>query len=136
MPERPLPQARGEEKAFFADARAEHRLPYYRCTSCQRLYSRPHERCTACGSTAVGRLWSTGSGTVYSLTEVHRAGHPWFADQVPYTVAIVDLDEGFRCLADLVLPPYAEPAFIGQRVTAQFEDISDALALVHFMGQS
>lgn len=129
--ERPLPTPRGEEKQYFADLR-EHRMPYYCCADCSSPFSRPRERCVNCAG-PVARQWSTGEGTVYSFTTVHRPGHPWFADSGPYTIAIVEFAEGFRGLADLRLPPYAQDPYIGQSVSVEFEDVTPDITLAHFV---
>ena len=134
MPDRPVPQPRGEEKGYFSDLRTEHRLPFYRCSECSHLYARPRPFCVDCGG-GIERQFSTGRGVIHSYTTLMRAGHPWFADGVPYTIAIVDLDEGFRSLADLVSPPYADDPHIGQRVHAEFEDVTDEIGLVHFVAE-
>jgi uncharacterized OB-fold protein len=127
--ERPIPQLRGEEKSYYADLR-EHRLPYYRCDVCGDVHARPQEFCPSCGGT-VARQWSSGDGTVYSFTTQQRAGHPFFTDAVPYTIALVDFAEGFRSLADLTVPD-GEP-HVGQHVRVEFEDVTDDIALAHFV---
>ena len=132
MTERPIPQLRGEERQYYADLR-EHRLPYYRCANCAVAHARPQEFCPNCGG-PVARQWSSGQGTVYSFTTQHRAGHPYFADAVPYTIALVDFDEGFRTLADLTVAD-DEPR-IGQRVRVEFEDVDAAMTLAHFVAVS
>lgn len=131
MTERPLPALRGEERQYFADMR-EHRLPYYSCEACDAVFGRPQEFCPSCDA-AVQRLWSSGEGTVYSYTTQQRGGHPYFADAVPYTIALVDFAEGFRSMADLSAPG---PIEIGQRVTVEFEDVTDDVTLPHFVAVS
>lgn len=133
-PGRPLPQPRGEEKLYFADL-LEHRMPFYRCRGCERVYARPRGFCPECDG-SVEREWSSGRGVIYSLTTVHRPGHPWFADKAPYSIALVDFAEGFRGLADVTAPAFAEEPFIGQRVRIEFEDVRDDLALVHFVAEA
>jgi uncharacterized OB-fold protein len=127
--ERPIPQLRGEEKGYYSDLR-EHRLPYYRCDDCTVVYARPAEFCGKCGG-AVSRQWSSGEGTVYSFTTQQRAGHPYFADAVPYTVALVEFSEGFRTLADLTAGD-DEPR-IGQRIRVEYEDVNDDMTIAHFV---
>lgn len=129
---RPVPQPRGEERRYFSDLR-EHRMPFYRCAACLQVFARPRERCTECDATPIERQWSAGHGVVYSYTTLHRAGHPWFANGVPYTIALVDFAEGFRGLADLAPTSYGPDPYIGQSVRVEFEDISDELALAHFV---
>ena len=70
---------------------------------------------------------------MYSFTTLHRAGHPYFADAVPYTIALVEFPEGFRSLADLRFPPYAQDPYIGQAVRVEFEDVTDDITLAHFV---
>lgn len=128
---RPIPALRGEEKQYFADM-GEHRLPYYSCENCDAVFGRPAEFCPSCGG-AVQRLWSSGAGTVYSYTTQMRAGNPWFADAVPYAIALVDFAEGFRSMADLTRRDGGTDFEIGQRVTVEFEDVTDDITLPHFV---
>ena len=72
---------------------------------------------------------STGRGTLYSFTTVHRPPRPEF--DVPYTVAIVELDEGFHMLTNLVdCPP--EALRIGLPVEVTFQPMSDEITLPMF----
>ena len=121
----------GRRRRYFADLR-EHLLPYYHCATCDIAYARPQGWCTTCGG-AVERRWSCGEGTLYSYTTLHRAGHPAFADTVPYTIALVDFPEGFRTLADLMLPPGTDSPSIGQSVRVEFEDVAPDMTLAHFV---
>ena len=43
-----------------------------------------------------------GRGTVYSFSVVRKAEHPFFRARVPYAVAWIDLDEGFRMLSNVI----------------------------------
>ena len=52
----------------------------------------PQPICTQCQSERLEWVESSGRGTVYSYTRVHRPPRPAF--EVPYVVAIVELDEG------------------------------------------
>jgi uncharacterized OB-fold protein len=56
---------------------------------------------------------------VYSWVGVHRALTPAFQDDVPYTIATVDLVEGARAFARLVGPEPTEP---GGEVVATYVD--------------
>ena len=66
---------------------------------------------------------ASGTGTVYSFTETYvpMAG---FEDRVPYLLAMVDLDEGVRILANLVNVT-ADAVSIGMKVKVAFEKITD-----------
>jgi len=72
---------------------------------------------------------STGRGTVYSFTTVHRPQRPEF--DVPYTVAIIELDEGFHMLTNLV-DCAPEGIRIGMEVVVEFRRMSDEITLPMF----
>jgi uncharacterized OB-fold protein len=65
----------------------------------------------------------SGFGTVYASTDVHRPPAPSFAELVPYTFALVDLDEGVRVVTMITgCEPGASK--VGMRVEAAV-DLSD-----------
>jgi uncharacterized OB-fold protein len=58
---------------------------------------------------------AAGTGTVFSITVVHRPPSAALQPFAPYGIALVDLDEGVRMMA------HADPALaIGARVRATF----------------
>jgi uncharacterized OB-fold protein len=62
---------------------------------------------------------ASGRGVVYALTVVHRAP-PGFAEDAPYVVALVDLEEGPRLMTRLLdVEPAA--AAIGMPVEVAIE---------------
>jgi uncharacterized OB-fold protein len=76
---------------------------------------------------------SSGRGTVYSYTVVHRPPRPAFA--VPYIVAIVELDEGWHMLTNLVdVAPAA--VTVGMPVEASFRPMSEEITLPYFRSRS
>jgi uncharacterized OB-fold protein len=64
---------------------------------------------------------------------MHHPGNPMMADEVPYVVAIVDLDEGYRMLTNITnCPP--EAVECGQRVEVAWDVVlSDGRRLPTFM---
>jgi uncharacterized protein len=123
--------ARGEEKHYY-DRLADGVIVYQHCDSCQKTVFPLRTVCPGCGSEdTLGERESSGRGAIYSHTTQNRAGHPALADRAPYTLVLVDLDEGFRVLTDLV---DAEPdsATIGDRVSAIFEKADDGTTILRF----
>ena len=59
----------------------------------------PRDGCRSCGSTQWTWERSSGLGHVYTWTVTHRALHPGFTEDVPYTAVIAELDEGVRITA-------------------------------------
>lgn len=128
-PGKPVPHPRGEEALFFEAAR-EHRLEHQRCGQCGRTANYPRALCPHCGSTDVAMHPSSGRGTVHSWTTQLRPGGPGFGD-APYTVVLVDLEEGFRALGDLVGVEDDE-VVVGLPVEVLFDDVADDLTLPRF----
>ena len=76
-------------------------LRFRKCGRCAAAIFFPRSICPKCGAPDPDWAVSAGAGVVYACTTVHRAP-PAFADQAPYTVLLVDLDEGFRMMGGLV----------------------------------
>jgi uncharacterized OB-fold protein len=62
---------------------------------------------------------------------VHKAWFPAFADETPYNVVQVELDEGPRLTSHLV-GGGGKPIAIGQRVEVTFTDVDADLTLHGF----
>jgi uncharacterized OB-fold protein len=126
LPTPPAPVT--SETAPFWDAAADGRLVLPRCDACQRLIWYPREFCPHCGSTAVTWAQLSGRGRIYSVSVVRRAPHPDFADAVPYSLALVDLDEGARVMTNVVTddPVQLDSLVPGQPVEAVFDAVADA----------
>jgi hypothetical protein len=68
---------------------------------------------------------------VYSYIVVHRRYHPAFAAELPYTVAIIETEEGIRMLSN-VIGCKPDAVKIDMPVEVSFEDISQEFALPKF----
>ncbi len=79
---------------FFA-ALAEGELLAAVCADCDTRLIPPRTACYGCGGRDLTTAAEPHTGTVVSYTEV-RTAPPAFADQVPYTVAVVELDSGAK----------------------------------------
>lgn len=64
----------------------------------------------------------SGRGTLYSYSKIW-AGPEVFGEELPYTVCVVDLDEGLRLGSRLL--EAVEPR-VGERVTAVYVHYTDA----------
>jgi uncharacterized OB-fold protein len=113
--------------APFWEAARQGRLKIQRCESCGRPVFYPRSVCPNCLSSELEWIDCSGRGAVYSFTVVHRTSEE-FRDQVPFTVGLIELEEGVRLMARLDV---AEPA-VGMPVEVWFERVSDELSLPHF----
>ncbi len=115
----------------FWDAAHRHVLSIQRCKGCGVHIFYPRPACPECGSVELEWNEVSGRGTLYSFTIARRPTARDFADKVPYTIAIVELEEGPH-LATNVVGCDPETLRIGQPLEAVFEDVSDEISLVHF----
>lgn len=113
---RPVPS---ELTAEFWSAAASHQLVRPVCHDCGHSFFTPQVACPRCLSMQWSYQPSSGRGTIYSVTTVHRAPLPGF--ETPYQVAIVDLEEGWSMLANIE----DEPAAIGDPVEVRFTDLGE-----------
>jgi uncharacterized OB-fold protein len=113
----------------FWDGCAAGELRFQRCRGCRASQFPPAEICRACLGTDLAWERSAGLGTLYSWTVVHRPVTPAF--EVPYAPAIVDLDEGYQMMTNLIgLPPDAiTPAL---PVQVDFHETGAGLHLPYF----
>lgn len=126
----PLPHAvpTGASAPFWAGCAAGE-LRYQRCGNCAAVAFPPVETCRECLSGDLAWEVSSGRGTVYSWTVVHRPATPAFA--VPYAPAIVDVAEGFSVLSNLVdVAP--EDITAGLPVAVRFVSVAAGPALPYF----
>lgn len=114
----PLPIPNAQTKPYW-DACAAGELRYQCCESCGAVQRIPRSLCEQCQSQALQWKTSDAVGTILSFTTVHRAPLPVFKAQVPYVIAIVDMDEGFRVMAN-ALPQVAGQLAIGAKVRIGF----------------
>lgn len=72
------------------------------CKACRQLNMYPRHACPHCQSSDLGWQAAQGGGRLLSFT-VLRAGAPeGFADELPYALGVVRLEEGVQLLARLV----------------------------------
>lgn len=117
----PLPRPNADTQPFW-DAAAEGRLLYQHCGDCNRAQFYPRSHCAACHGSDLEWRTSKGEGAIVSFTEVLRAPTPAFKDMVPYIIALVDLDEGFRMMVNIV-EGHREKLAIGARTRTVFREV-------------
>lgn len=98
---RPLPILDEPESAAFWRATERRELRYQRCTECSTVIFPARSHCHSCAGLDLEWLISAGNGTVHTRTTTREHSHPYFKARAPYTIGLVDLDEGFRMLAEL-----------------------------------
>jgi uncharacterized OB-fold protein len=131
MPPSPRQPVIDADSAPFWEAAREHRLRLQHCESCARFVYYPRALCPHCHATDLVWRDVSGLGRIYSFTISRRAAGPEFEPEVPYVVALVQLDEGPRMLSGILT---ANPATVQceQRVRVAFQDIGEGVVLPMF----
>ncbi len=111
---------------FFWDAARQHKLVIQRCDGCGYYIHWPSVLCPRCNSDKLAPSEVSGRGTIFTYTIVHHVFAPIYADEVPYSLAIVELEEqpGLRMLARILDCPN-ESLRIGMPVEVTFEDFEN-----------
>lgn len=125
---RPRPALTLDNKWWF-DAAKDHRLMIQRCATCNVLRHPPRPRCDKCGSYEWNALEASGKGTVYSFVVAHYPQVPAF--DYPLPIALVELEEGTRLVADLVDVGPADVK-VGMAVDVVWRDHDEDLTLPAF----
>jgi uncharacterized OB-fold protein len=94
------------------------------CAECGCSFFTPQVACPNCLSERWAWTASSGRGRVYSFTVCHRAPTPGF--DVPYVLAIVDLEEGWSMLSNV---EGCEPrdVHIGLEVAVAWKPVADVV---------
>jgi uncharacterized OB-fold protein len=96
-------------------------LRYQRCDDCGSATHTPAPVCSSCGGPRLRWTVSFGRGTIYSYTTVWRPQTPAFP--VPYAPVIVELDEGWLMLSN-VIGCSPDALAIGCRVEVEFRTVA------------
>jgi uncharacterized OB-fold protein len=98
---KPQPRITPDNEPFYK-ALGEKRfvLPY--CRDCDKAHLPPGPVCPFCFSERIEWKPASGRGRISTWTVVHKAWFPAFAEDIPYNVVQVELDEGPRLTANVI----------------------------------
>jgi uncharacterized protein len=119
----PLRPLVGQDTAFFWDGVREGELRVQRCAECGALRHPPGPMCPRCHATKRDHITASGRGTVHSHVVHHHPPIPGL--QTPFTVVLVDLEEGVRMVGNLL----DGEAYVGMPVEVAFQRMDDDLTL-------
>ena len=125
-----LPQPTRETQPFWDGCR-DRKLLIQHCADCGHYQFYPRIVCGSCMSDRVEWVQATGRGTVASFTIVRRPVSEAYAAEVPYVVALIQLEEGPTMMSN-VIQCDPERVAIGMPVEVIFEDWSDEITVPKF----
>lgn len=122
MPNRPQPRFPEPDTEHYWEGCQAGELRYQVCNACSTVVFTPRRHCTSCGSNDLAWKVSAGEGSVYTFSVVRQNRVPGFADLGAYSIAYIDMDEGFRIFSTVVgVEDPTKDIQIGQRVRVEFE---------------
>jgi uncharacterized OB-fold protein len=126
--EKPIPRVDDLSRPFW-EAANRGELTLQRCRECGQWRYPPSWGCPNCLSE--GTEWApvSGRGALYSWVVFHRSYHPAF--EVPYNVAIVELEEGPRLMSNVV-ECSLEDLRVGMPLEVTFERVTEEITLPKF----
>jgi hypothetical protein len=129
-PRKPVPQPDELSGPFFAGAgRGE--LLIMRCPACGAYLAPASRLCTECLSEGLEWVAASGRGTLYTYAVMHQRYHPGFFEELPYNLAVVELEEGPR-LNSNVVGVANEDLRVGMALVVTFAAAGEGVSLPKF----
>lgn len=104
---KPLPIITPDTAPFWEGCR-QGRLMLQRCEACTTWRYPPSPVCPRCASTDFRWTPTQKKGRIHSFVIYHRAFHPAYTTEIPYAVALVELEEKVRLPLQVVYSPLHE----------------------------
>lgn len=117
--------------APFWDGATEGKLLYQYCTEAQKPVMYPKRLSPFTLRDTLEWRESAGKGSVYTFTVQRLAAPGDFAEEVPYAIAVIQLDEGFQMMSNLIADDY-DAVQCGDRVSVEFEPVASGGAVPVF----
>jgi uncharacterized protein len=116
---KPVPEPDDLSRPFFDGARQQ-QLLLQRCRACGQFVALGSRVCSECLAEELDWTPVSGRGTLFSFGVMHQLYHPGFATEIPYNIAVIELDEGPR-LNSNVVGVANEQLRVGMRLEVTFE---------------
>ena len=124
-----IPEATPETQHFWDGTRAGE-LRMQRCDACSHVYFPPRPFCPKCASREVSVFRASGKAILYSYV-IHHRPVPGFTP--PYSIAVVELQEGPRMMTNVVnIAQTPEALVLDMPLEVVFEKLSDEITLPLF----
>jgi hypothetical protein len=127
---KPLPVPQPWSKKFWEGAK-QHKFLIQYCKDCGKKIFYPRKFCPECWSGNLDWSESKGRGKVNTFTIAMSNVEERFAEDIPYVLALVYLDEGIRMMTNIV-DCKPEEVKIGMEVEVVFKDATEEFSLPAF----
>lgn len=127
---KPVPSPTPSTRPYW-DGTARHELWIQQCVTTGKVFTYPRRFSPFVVGGEVAWVQASGRGRLYSYVINHFAG-PGYKDEVPYVIAIVELEEGPRVIANLRgVEPVPDRLTLGMALEAVYEE-RESLTIVQF----
>ena len=112
------------DSAPFWEGCTQGKLLLQACDACEGMIYYPRRACPHCGASSLRWAQASGRGRVFSFSEVHVSFYgPEWNSELPYTLALIDLEEGPRMLSRMMGD--TSEIRIGDSVQVVFVDVEN-----------
>lgn len=127
---KPIPKPTQWSQPFWEGCK-KHKLLIQKCQDCQKLIFYPKKFCPKCLSSNIEWMEASGKGKVYSYMVVYSYQPTEFEEDLPYVVAIVQLEEGVKMMSNIVgCSP--EEVKCDMEVKVFFKKVTEEITLPNF----
>ena len=124
---KPLPKPSKWSQPFW-DNTKKHKLTLKKCKDCGHIDHPPYLYCTNCSSDNSEWVEASGKGKLVAYAvNTYMVPFP-FWDDMPYVVAMIELEEGVRMISNIVECNHDELKN-GMALEVVFDDVSDEFTL-------
>ncbi len=123
MTEKPIPVPNPDSVEFWK-ACNEEKFLIQTCNSCGKNQFYPRAICKHCHGSDLDWQPVSGRGKVKTFTVVSHAPSPAFKEDLPYVLALIDLEEGVRAMMNVIGCDVAD-VHIGMDIELTFEARGD-----------
>lgn len=127
---KPLPTITDENREFWEGARRG-KIRMQRCTGCGHIRYPISQVCPECLSYDCEWTDLSGRGEIFSYVVFHQLYNPAFKDDIPYNVAMVQLEEGPRMYSNIVGVDN-DAVKVGDKVEAVFDAVTPEVTIPRF----
>jgi len=131
---KPLPIINDDNRQYWGYCK-QHELRMQQCNNCGYIRFPPGILCPRCHSMDASWVKLSGRGKIYSFVVYRVSYHPSYADDIPYTVAVIQLAEGPRMESNIT-GIKVEDLKVDTPVEVCFDDVTDEVSLPKFKAVS
>ena len=127
---KPLPTITDENRPFWEGCK-QGKLQLQKCGQCGHIRYPISHVCPDCLSYEFTWQQLSGRGDVFSYVVFHQLYNKAFADDIPYNVALVQLEEGPRMYSNIVGVDN-DAVKIGDKIEVMFDPVTPEISIPKF----